>query len=148
MKQYCLFFLAAALVLPMASCDSEDDERTPAAIVDTLPNSEWWECDSVNHMTMNGRTLTLNISWEDELLRSYTDIQENPFSLEAGERVRFYIVNDTMYYRDLGLYYPDHPDDPIWSITRNSDTAMTFTRCGGMILYTTAPYVCHFVKNR
>lgn len=148
MKHTCLFFLATVLMVSMTSCNREDDDRTSAATIDTLPNSEWWECDSVNCIAMNGRTLTLNISWDEELLRSYTNILENPFSLEEGKPVRFHIVNDTMYYQDLGVYYPNIPHAPIWRITRDSDTTMTFACCGGMILYSaTTPHRCHFVKR-
>jgi hypothetical protein len=141
----CIF---VALLLPLVSCEREDGDNVPPTI-DTLPNSEWWECDSIDHIAMGGRTLTLNISWEDEVFRSYTNILQNSFSLEDGQPVRFHVDHDTMYYLDLGVYYPDNPNSPIWHIVHDSDTTMTFNRCGEMVMHDNMSFTAyHFIRSR
>ena len=87
----------------------------PAMTYDTLPNSEWWECNQYS-----GIYILLNISWEDGLLNSYTNLHQTPQCFINDSIFSFELVGDTIFYDGI-----PHPYG--WLVDFTSDTTMTWT---------------------
>ena len=100
-----------------------DTIPTPATLVfDTLPNSEWWKCNNV--FSNDSTYLLLNISWENGLLNSYTNMRQNPQFFINNIIIPFHIVNDTIFYDGDYSYFSG------WRISQVSDTTMLWSYRG------------------
>ena len=86
---------------------------------DTLPNSEWWESHFYHEIMHDSVYILLNISWQDGLLNTYTNMYQHPQCFINDSVMSFEMVGDT-------LFYDDAPRPLGWLVTFTSDTTMTW----------------------
>ena len=86
---------------------------------DTLPNSEWWESHFYHQFQHDSVYILLNISWQDGLLNTYTNMYQHPQCFINDSVMSFEMVGDTLFYDSI-------PRPLGWLVTFTSDTTMTW----------------------
>ena len=135
-KKILTISLVIASVLFLACERAEEDVKSIHSF-DTLPDSEWWEGDSVNNSPLVVNYLKLNISWDEGKFRTYTDLPQFP----NNELFNFHVGGDT-------IYLDEYNGIPMWYIESRTDTTMKF-RLLGIVPSDGYTYsIIHFYLNR